>query len=50
MFHAMETTQNNIVIKLFSFDFGDEYTSNKFSKLLAYDGTIHPTSYTDTPQ
>ncbi|CAJ2636330.1 unnamed protein product [Trifolium pratense] len=29
---------------------GGEYTSNKFSELLAYDGTIHQTSCTDTPQ
>ncbi|PNX86333.1 hypothetical protein L195_g042411, partial [Trifolium pratense] len=29
---------------------GGEYTSNKFSELLAYDGTIHQSSCTDTPQ
>jgi hypothetical protein len=29
---------------------GGEYTSNKFSELLALDETIRQTSYTDTPE
>jgi hypothetical protein len=37
------------VIKCFRCDLGEEYTSNKFCQLLALDGTIHQTSYTDTP-
>ncbi|XP_022859302.1 uncharacterized protein LOC111380069 [Olea europaea var. sylvestris] len=31
-------------------DLGGEYTSNKFCELLALDGTIHQTSYTDIPE
>ncbi|CAJ2652486.1 unnamed protein product [Trifolium pratense] len=50
MFRAMVKTQHNAVIKCFRCDLGGEYTSNKFSELLAYDGTIHQTSCTDTPQ
>lgn len=50
MFHTMVKTQHNVVIKCFRCDLADEYTSNKFSKLLAYDYTIHQTSCTDTPQ
>ncbi|CAJ2639186.1 unnamed protein product [Trifolium pratense] len=50
MFRAMVKTQHNAVIKCFRCDQGGEYTSNKFSELLAYDGTIHQTSCTDTPQ
>ncbi|CAJ2651271.1 unnamed protein product [Trifolium pratense] len=50
MFLAMVKTQHNAVIKCFRCDQGGEYTSNKFSELLAYDGTIHQTSCTDTPQ
>jgi hypothetical protein len=29
---------------------GGEYTSNKIFQLFALDGTIHQTSYTDTPE
>ncbi|CAJ2675738.1 unnamed protein product [Trifolium pratense] len=50
MFRAMVKTQHNAVIKCFRCDLGGEYTSNKFSELLAFDGTIHQTSCTDTPQ
>ncbi|CAJ2650750.1 unnamed protein product [Trifolium pratense] len=50
MFRAMVKTQHNAIIKCFRCDLGGEYTSNKFSELLAYDGTIHQTSCTDTPQ
>jgi transposase InsO family protein len=50
MFRAMVKTQHNVVIKCFRCDLGGEYTSNKFFELLAYDGTIHQTSCTDTPQ
>jgi len=50
MFRAMVKTQHNVVIKCFRCDLGGEYTSNKFSELLPYDGTIHKTSCTDTPQ
>ncbi|CAJ2637857.1 unnamed protein product [Trifolium pratense] len=50
MFRAMVKTQHNATIKCFRSDLGGEYTSNKFSELLAYDGTIHQTSCTDTPQ
>ncbi|XP_039688543.1 uncharacterized protein [Medicago truncatula] len=32
------------------FNKSGEYTSNKFSELLAYNGTIHQTSCTNTPQ
>lgn len=46
----MLKTQYNIVIKCFSCDLDDEYTSNKFYELLAFDGTIHQTSYAGTPQ
>ncbi|PNX59211.1 hypothetical protein L195_g059576, partial [Trifolium pratense] len=45
----MVKTQHNAVIKCFRCE-GGEYTSYKFSELLAYDGTIHQTSCTDTPQ
>jgi hypothetical protein len=50
MFRAMVKTQHNAVIKCFRCDLGGEYTSNKFSELLTFDGTIHQTSCTDTPQ
>jgi hypothetical protein len=50
MFRAMVKTQHNAIIKCFRCDLGGEYTSNIFSELLAYDGTIHQTSCTDTPQ
>ena len=46
----MVKTQHNIVIKCFCCDLGGEYTSNKFSELLAYDSTIHKASCTNTPQ
>lgn len=47
----MVKMQHNIVIKCVHCDLDDEYASNKFSELLAYDGTIHhQTSCTDTPK
>lgn len=50
MFRAMVKSQHNVVIKCFRCDLGGEYTSNKLSKLLAFDGKNHQTSCTDTPQ
>ncbi|PNX69712.1 gag-pol polyprotein, partial [Trifolium pratense] len=50
MFRSMVKTQHNVVIKCFRSDLGGEYTSNKFSELLAFDGTVHQTSCTDTRQ
>jgi len=41
MFRAMVKTQHNVVIKCFRSNLGGEYTSNQFSELLDYDGTIH---------
>jgi hypothetical protein len=49
-FRALIKTQHSVVIKCFRCDLGREYTSNKFCQLLALDGTIHQTSYTDTPE
>lgn len=49
MFSTMVKTQHNVVIKCFRCDLGGEYTSNKFSELFAYDGTIHQTSCNNTP-
>ena len=50
MFRAFVKTQHNAVIKCFRCDLGGEYTSTKFSELLASDGTFHQTSCTDTPE
>ena len=50
MFRAMVKTQHNVVIKCFRCDLGGEYTSKMFSELLDFDGTIHQTSCTNTPQ
>lgn len=50
IFHAMSKTQHNVVIKCFRCYLDGEYTSNKFSEFLAFDGTNHQTSCTDTPQ
>jgi len=47
-FRAFIKTQYSIVIKCFRCDLGGEYTSNNFHELLALDGTIHQTLYTDT--
>jgi len=49
-FRVLIKTQHFVVIKCFRCDLGGEYTSNKFCQLLALDGTIHQTSYTDTPE
>ena len=49
-FRALIKTQHSAVIKCFRCDLGGEYTSTKFFQLLALDGTIHQTSYTDTPE
>jgi hypothetical protein len=49
-FRALLKTQHFALIKCFRCDLGGEYTSNKFCQLLALDGTIHQTSYTDTPE
>jgi len=38
-----------LLSNVFRCDLGGEYTSNKFYKLLALDGTIHQISCTDTP-
>jgi len=48
-FRALVKTQHYDVIKCFSYDLGGDYTSNKVYELLALDGTIHQTSYTNTP-
>ena len=50
IFRAFVKTQHNAIIKCFRCDLGGEYTSNRFSELLALDGTLHQTSCTDTPQ
>ena len=47
-FQALVKTQYSAVIKCFRYDLGGEYTFNDFSNLLAFDGTIHQTSYTNT--
>jgi transposase InsO family protein len=49
-FRALIKTQHSVVIKCFRCDLGGEYTSNKFCQMLALDGTIHQTSYIDTPE
>jgi histone deacetylase 1/2 len=49
-FRALVKTQHSTVIKCFKCDLGGEYTSNKFCELFALDGTIHQTSYKDTPK
>ena len=49
-FRALVKTQHSAVIKCFGCDLGGEYTSNKFSELLALDETIRQTLYTDTPE
>jgi len=49
-FRALMKTQHSAVIKCFRCDLGGEYTSNKNFQLLALDGTIHQTSYIDTPE
>lgn len=50
MFYFMNKTQHNVFTKYFSCNLSGEYDSNEFSILLAYDGIIHWTSYTDTLQ
>ena len=47
-FRTLVKIQHSIVIKCFKCDLGGEYTSDKFLKLLALDGTIQQTSCTDT--
>jgi len=50
MFRAKIKSQHNVVIKCFHYDLCGDYTSNIFTELLAYDGTIHQTSCIGTPQ
>lgn len=50
MFFATIKTQHNVVIKFFRCDLDGDYTTNKFSQLLAYEDINHQTSCTDTPQ
>lgn len=50
LFGAFVKTQHIAVIKCFRCDLGVEYASNRFSELLALNGTFHQTSCTDTPE
>ena len=47
-FRTLIKIQHSIVIKCFKCDLGGEYTSDKFLKLLALDGTVQQTLCTDT--
>ena len=50
IFRALVKTQHSSIIKCFRCDLGGKYTSNAFFDLLAFDGTIHQTFCTDTPE
>ena len=49
-FRALIKTQHSAMMKFFRCELGGEYTSNNFTQLLDFDGTIHQSSYTDTPR
>lgn len=49
-FKAIVKTQHSAIIKYFRCDLGGEHTSNAFSNLLAFDGTIHQITCTSTPE
>ena len=49
-FRSFVKTQHSAIIKCFRCDLGGEYTFITFSELLIFDGTVHQSSCTDTPQ
>lgn len=49
-FRSFVKTQHSAIIKCFRCDLGGEYTFIAFSELLIFDGTVHQSSCTDTPQ